>query len=517
MCLLTKATATIDDTKSYQSLIATIEKWGRSCLEEHRACQQGGPFKMPTRLIDVGVSPADVMRLVETSKMQTDPYTALSYCWGPGGNNLRTTYANYTRMLREIKDESLPRTIRDAVKVTRSLAVRYLWVDALCIIQPESKGDAYSDWATEAGKMSDYYHNAIYTISASGARDCSDGFLKPRPALVDPPTDGVAISYRDTAGVLRDMYIHPPKPMRSVCVDNSPLLKRGWCMQERAFSSRCLFFARDILIWECAERRASELDPDGDLDDQTSEQWHVWATPKGNDNLMKQGTLLSLPKEELLADAWFGMLTQYTRAEFTFLTDKLVAISSLARKIGDVTGGHYVSGCWRETIGRCLAWWAHDSPAGSRKFCKDSVAPSWSWAAVPCGVVYVSSRDRWTEYFTLEGNAEPYSGEKLRLRGSFWHQSLEELGLLERKGYEYASPRPTLKRLHWDELPESYDGLTARTFFPIARSELGTYFLLLERTGKKDGEVEEYKRLGFLEIFGSENPPASSACVLDLV
>jgi len=477
---------------------------------------------MPTRVIDVGASSSDAISIMETSKTHLDRYVALSYCWGPGGKNFKTTHSNYTQMLREIKQELLPRTIRDGVEVTRSLGIRHLWVDALCIIQPEREGDPHSDWATEALKMSDYYHNAFYTIGATGARDCGDGFLKPRPALVDPPTNEIVISYRDTVGTLRDMYIHPPKPMRSVCVDNSPLLRRGWCVQERAFSSRCLFFARDLLIWECAELRASEVDPDRDLDDQAGEQWQVWTTPKGNDNLMKLGTLLKLPKSELLAEAWFGMLTQYTRADFTFLADKLVAISSLARKIGDLTGGHYVSGCWLETIGSCLAWRAHSSSAGPRKTCKDAVAPSWSWAAVPCGVVYVSGRNRWTDDLMLEGNAKQGDGGKLRLRGPIRRWSLEELelGLLERYRHQTSGTTP-LRILHWDQLPpESYDRLMDRSFFQIGRSELGTYFLLLEGTGKKDGEVEEYKRLGFLELpTGSleEAPIASSSCVVDLI
>ncbi|KAJ4312494.1 hypothetical protein N0V84_009898 [Fusarium piperis] len=153
---------------------------------------------MPTRVIDVGTDQQHpdkyAVCIVETIPAQTDRYIALTYCWGSKGNNVRTTRSTYSQMLRGFSSEALPRTIQDAIKVTRSLDIRYLWVDALCIIQSEYPGDPGSDWATEAGKMSTYYENAFYTIGASSSRDCDDGFLKARPAQVDPPTQGCDLS-----------------------------------------------------------------------------------------------------------------------------------------------------------------------------------------------------------------------------------------------------------------------------------------------------------------------------------
>jgi hypothetical protein len=45
--------------------------------------------------------------------------------------------------------EDFPQAIREAIIVTRSLALRYLWVDAICILQ-----DFQMDWAVEAANMS---------------------------------------------------------------------------------------------------------------------------------------------------------------------------------------------------------------------------------------------------------------------------------------------------------------------------------------------------------------------------
>jgi len=87
---------------------------------------------MPTRLLDLGdeatpeLPASTFVRVVETTKIQPQRYTALSYCWGSKGNNLKTTGSNYSQMAFQIQDDALPANVRDAVKITRSLGVRYL-------------------------------------------------------------------------------------------------------------------------------------------------------------------------------------------------------------------------------------------------------------------------------------------------------------------------------------------------------------------------------------------------------
>ncbi|KAI8265546.1 hypothetical protein K4K58_011224 [Colletotrichum sp. SAR11_239] len=55
------------------------------------------------------------------------------------------------------------------------LGVRYMWIDALCIIQ-----DSPSDWEKEAARMADVYENAFLTIATDAARDPTWGILTPR-------------------------------------------------------------------------------------------------------------------------------------------------------------------------------------------------------------------------------------------------------------------------------------------------------------------------------------------------
>ncbi|QKD61462.2 uncharacterized protein FOBCDRAFT_281095 [Fusarium oxysporum Fo47] len=57
--------------------------------------------------------------------------------------------------------------------VCRALGIRYLWVDALCIIQ----GDA-GDWSQESFQMSKIYENSYLTLCIVQGDSCSSGFLK---------------------------------------------------------------------------------------------------------------------------------------------------------------------------------------------------------------------------------------------------------------------------------------------------------------------------------------------------
>jgi hypothetical protein len=47
----------------------------------------------------------------------------------------------------------------DAVELCRRLSIRYLWVDAVCIIQGSKE-----DWQREAALMGQVYANAFVTI-----------------------------------------------------------------------------------------------------------------------------------------------------------------------------------------------------------------------------------------------------------------------------------------------------------------------------------------------------------------
>lgn len=82
------------------------------------------------------------------------------------------TKSSQASLCHEIPIELLPQSNQDAIQITRSLGIRYLWIDALCILQDL---DDPSDWLKESARMGDVYKFAYVTISASRASTGGEG------------------------------------------------------------------------------------------------------------------------------------------------------------------------------------------------------------------------------------------------------------------------------------------------------------------------------------------------------
>jgi hypothetical protein len=169
-------------------------------------------------------------------------YIALSHQWGPPGQNRK--FCAYKTNIQDFKQNidinRLPKTFQDAVHITRSLGVQYLWIDSLCIIQ-----DDLNDWKQESKLMEQVFSSAYCTIAASCARGSDDGFLKPRPerrgiTLLNPQSHAPFYLYE----CIDDFRIH---------VDQGELNMRGWVLQERTLSRRTIYFSKWQTYWECGE------------------------------------------------------------------------------------------------------------------------------------------------------------------------------------------------------------------------------------------------------------------------
>jgi hypothetical protein len=139
--------------------------WLQDCSTEHVGCSLGETDKLPTRVIDVGLSSPECPKpFLLCSHELGGRYAALSHCWGtpsPSNPGFKTETHNYDQVRAGIVFESLPALFQDAVLTTWKLGIQYLWIDSICIIQ-DSKGD----WETESAKMGSVYRNAYVTIVA---------------------------------------------------------------------------------------------------------------------------------------------------------------------------------------------------------------------------------------------------------------------------------------------------------------------------------------------------------------
>lgn len=138
---------------------------------------------LPTKVIDIGEGTRCLKpHLVEASTdVVSAPYMTLSYCWG-GNDSLKLTAPTIEELRSGVSISQLPKTIQDAIQVALHLEIRYIWVDALCILQ-----DSPTDWAKEAASMSDVYRNSFLAIAASGASNSEQGLFAQRDPLICTP------------------------------------------------------------------------------------------------------------------------------------------------------------------------------------------------------------------------------------------------------------------------------------------------------------------------------------------
>lgn len=220
--------------------------WVQDCLLYHKGCPRPDPSFTPTRLIDVGKDNGEESTYVHLSSGEKALYAALSYCWG-GPQPVTLTTLTRSEMLRGIATSTLPQTIQDAITVTRKLGLRYLWVDALCIIQ-----DSASDRDAEIAKMDRLYQNAQLTISAASAERCQDGFLATRSGYRRHQTSFTSIPYACPDGKTGNVLLEEYQLYDSRI---EPLNRRGWTLQERLLSSRTLIYSSWQLLWQCQSRQ----------------------------------------------------------------------------------------------------------------------------------------------------------------------------------------------------------------------------------------------------------------------
>ncbi|KAK4449687.1 heterokaryon incompatibility protein-domain-containing protein [Podospora aff. communis PSN243] len=130
-----------------KSCLEQTRVWLQDCLHNHDACKTTEPKQLPTRVIDVGSAALVDIPFLYVSKGERLPYATLSYCWGDSENKCRTTQETIHRFQQGIGLE-LPATFQDAVILTRHLGIRYLWIEALCIVQDDEE-----DWKRESARI----------------------------------------------------------------------------------------------------------------------------------------------------------------------------------------------------------------------------------------------------------------------------------------------------------------------------------------------------------------------------
>ena len=167
------------------------------------------------------------------------------------------TSNNFQQMAEGIEISTLSKNFRDAIIVTRGLGLRFIWIDALCIIQGSTE-----DWALESAKMGRYYKGGTVMISALTSLNAGDGILKTR----DVDLNSVKVSVNGANAFIRPVLHDALSVLSSsdrTCAARDPIAiqplnDRAWSLQERLFAPRILHFSSQQMIWDCKTCVVSE-------------------------------------------------------------------------------------------------------------------------------------------------------------------------------------------------------------------------------------------------------------------
>lgn len=385
-------------TESSETL-KCIQSWLYDCDRRHKDCirrRQSRQFYLPYRLLYVGADQRVELRESKKILPYRPEYLTLSHCWGKTGG-LKLTEGKYAEFLDGIELETLPRTFRDAVDLTRRIGKDYLWIDSMCTIQ-----DSVLDWREESPRMSEIYAGAFLNIAAMSSWNSHGGIYQRRSPLSFMPCqikmDWSALNWHQKIVGLW------PKGYRDDIVGNAPLTTRAWAVQERLLAPRTVHFLAHKVVWECASFHASESDCQGALESRRpfTNDGLRWAIPPPQDQPLFQTACL---------EKWYEALSMYTHGDLTFQTDKLIAISGLARILKSMWRGgsvKYWVGMWSYQLEWSLCWYTY-SP-GQRP--AHPLAPSWSWASIR-GRVYTPQLPSRLRYLSRVLRVEPESTNDL--------------------------------------------------------------------------------------------------------
>lgn len=358
--------------------------WLTKCSLNHQGVCDGGD---QDRIEIDQILVIDVSRQCLVWRDTSSRYFALSYVWGRA-NKLMTT----TKTLNQLQQpgslgptqhgSALPRTITQAIELTRALGEQFLWVDALSIVQDASEKHKYLN------AMASIFANAVLTIVAAGGTDANAGF-RGLPGISAPRQMSQQVA-----------AIHPLKHLvkpisRQVWDDTllEPWSTRAWTFQEGILSHRLLYLSHDSARWICRNSRWSEESnsPECLVSHGTIEQRqqsiaspHISASP--------------LPSQQELET----LVNGFNCRKFTFPEDALFAFAGVSAKLSRKFEYGLVSGLPALFFDLCLLWQPlrRLGPAVRRERIKldsDAPLPSWSWAGWETEVVWPFTWNRTTD------------------------------------------------------------------------------------------------------------------------
>jgi len=366
-------------TASLRALRLIID-WILECLENHPRCQNYNQPSMPTRLLDLQLDGRDdQVALVDGRSLSSVCYVTLSHRWGKDSPPLQTTTENQTSHRKGILISKLPKTFQHAVSMARSLKLRYLWIDSLCILQ-----DSELDKAIELPLMGAYYYGSFCNISAESAEDSSGGLFYPRNGICLRP-QSLTCQIGNLSSKYQKWTVTPDLDnlysLRESISTESVLHERAWIFQEQIFSTRTIHFGKGTFYFSCFSLFASETLPKGVPFDDGEASMLSYRKRLNSLRLYQEVAIIGMtiqsskimgleqniehslfqkssdsPPSQVLHGLWYSAAELYSQRKLTFENDRLGAVSGLVEIIAKRTCDEYLAGLWKSDLIHGLCW-----------------------------------------------------------------------------------------------------------------------------------------------------------------
>ncbi|KAG1782713.1 heterokaryon incompatibility protein-domain-containing protein [Suillus placidus] len=476
-----------------------VKKWIRLCQENHRDKKCGRVWRMDRQL-------PGFVRMVDVVSMAMIPapfgcrYVALSYVWGTIGTEYWTTKNNIAERSTSggLSTANLPETITDSILFVRRLGERYIWIDALCIIQDDSR-----DKFTQLRAMDLVYGLSYLTIIAAGgmtARDPLPG-CRPQTRMLQQHIE-----------VVQGLHLQVAFPRLREVVALSTWNTRCWTYQEGALSHRRIYFTGQQVYFECQSDVFCE---------------DIVAESKGqfSASFLRMSFAESFPGPESFG-SYKRAVEQCTRRNLTIESDIVDAVTgvtnALARSfgIGDPAKA-FQYGMMLTDLHLALLWQHDPHTPRARRSLPDAGSsswPSWAWAAWRGAVIYMADNVYvGTRISNLSGKPSveeslvdswyivDHSGDTMQLDVRQVSRNFLDPRTEEQK-FAYSSPRRILDQMELTRDPPLESGTlifhTTSSHFGIAR-----------RRGEGREESSACVHYG---LFTSSSPPWVGTALLAL-
>jgi hypothetical protein len=323
---------------------------------------------LPSRVLDVNSDETSKgVGLHISAPNERAQYIALSYCWGDPPHLYVTTKAALENS-SIIDWVQLPATIKDAITVTRSLGIQYLWIDALCIIQ-----DDEADKTEQIKSMGQIYKNATVTIAAASSNGVHTGFLDDRKV----PCIQFPVLSQTSPSVIGKLWIHE----NTVEATDEPLDKRAWTLQEALLSPRILYYGSKDLMWKCQRLPFQPVIESHNLYSK-SNLWGNFHLHRLPSTIWWKSSVDPSQNSTSIMECWGWILSAYSERKLSLAEDRFRALGGVVEELQRVSGDTYIAGVWKNHIAESLAWFR------SENIFEDPVTfnpgrPSWSWLTLP--------------------------------------------------------------------------------------------------------------------------------------